>query len=438
MLAALFHNLLLTRLNHKLMFPWRLLELASSAAYLLWMSHQSVFRWRYDRPLSLEQFQQKFPDDFSCAAYLAKKRWPNGFVCPHCGGSKGWKLRTRPWVWECGSDIADEHGELSLCRKQTSVIAGTIMHKTHLPLRQWFLAAHLITTHSNGISALQLQAKLGIGSYKTAWLLLHKLRRAMVRPDREPLGGPDQVVEIDETSVPFRTKDEPPGGGQGRSPIGKLNIIGAVEWRDEGRSGRIRLEPIRSNGRESLHPFVLKNTLEETTIYTDGNQAYQGIPGRYHESKVVKGIPAHLWFKRIHRVFALMKRWMMGVYHGIRRKHLDVYLQEFVFRWNRRRHFSSSFDSLLTIGNGVGHSSLRQIIGRPAVLKNLMERVRGLSQEHRLEAYDQALLSGVPAIFARRLLNPDYEPPAPRVYPRKKPKRPVLPKSKTAFVFATH
>lgn len=280
------------------------------------MAHQSVFRWRYDRPLSLERFQLQFPDDHSCAAYLAKKRWPDGFVCPHCGSRTGWKLRSKPWVWECGGDKADEHGELIPCRKQTSVIAGTIMHKTHLPLRQWFLAAHLVTTHSNGISALQLQAKLGIGSYKTAWLLLHKLRRAMVNPDREKLGGYDEVVEIDETSIPFRTKDEPVGGGQGRSPIGKLNVIGAVEWRDEGRSGRIRLEPIRSNGKESLHPFVLRNTAPHTTIFTDGNQAYQGIPDRKHASKVVGKLPAHLWFKRIHRVFSLLKRWMMGVYHA--------------------------------------------------------------------------------------------------------------------------
>jgi transposase-like protein len=260
------------------------------------------------------------------------------------------------------------------------------MHKTHLPLRQWFLAAHLVTTHSNGFSALQLQAKLGIGSYKTAWLLLHKLRRAMVNPDREKLGGYEEIVEIDETSIPFRTKNEPVGGGQGRSPIGKLNIIGAVEWRDEGRSGRIRLEPIRTNGRESLHPFVLRNTNPHTTIFTIGNQAYQGIPDRKHASKVVGKLPAHLWFKRIHRVLSLMKRWMMGVYHGVRRRHLNIYLQEFVFRWNRRRQYRAAFDSLVAIGNEVGHASLRDIVGRPPVLKALMERVRGGSELDRRQA----------------------------------------------------
>lgn len=402
------------------------------------MAHQSVFRWRYDRPLSLEQFQLRFPDDYACAAYLAKKRWPDGFVCPHCRSTKGWKLRSKPWVWECGGEKADEDCELTLCRKQTSVIAGTIMHKTHLPLRQWFLAAHLVTTHSNGISALQLQAKLGIGSYKTAWLLLHKLRRAMVNPDREKLGGYDEIVEIDETSIPFRTKDEPVGGGQGRSPIGKLNIIGAVEWRDEGRSGRIRLEPIRNNGKESLHPFVLRNTTPHTTIFTDGNQAYQGIPHRKHASKVVGKLPAHLWFKRIHRVFSLMKRWMMGVYHGVRRRHLNIYLQEFVFRWNRRRQYRAAFDSLVAIGNEVGHASLRDIVGRPPVLKTLMEQVRDGTEQDRRQAYSEARSKGVPNVFAQRLLDPDYVAPEPRFYRRNAPTRPVLAKSRSAFVFATH
>ena len=400
------------------------------------MEPQDVFRWRYDRPPSLEQFQLQFPDDYACAAYLAKKRWPDGFVCPHCGSRKGWKLRAKPWVWECAGDVETPFDDRAPCRKQTSVIAGTIMHKTHLPLRLWFLAAHLVTTHSNGISALQLQAKLGVGSYKTAWLLLHKLRRAMISPSREPLGGEDETVEIDETSIPYRVKGEPLDGGQGRSPIGKLNIIGAVEWRDNGRSGRIRLEPIRSNGRESLHPFVLKNTLPGTKIFTDGNQAYQGIPGRDHVARVVGKLPAHIWFKRIHRVFSLMKRWMMGVYHGMRKQHLEVYLQEYVFRWNRRRQFRAAFDSLLTIGNRIGPLTYRDLIGRPPVLRTLMQEVQEGKTSGR-EAYQEALQEGVPAHFAKRLTDPFYAPPEPQSYVRRKPSRPVLAKARTAFVTAT-
>lgn len=396
----------------------------------------AVYRWRNDRPPCLEQFQLRFPDDFACAEYLAKKRWPDGFVCPHCGSKKGWKLRSKPWVWECGGEVEIEFGELVLCRKQTSVIAGTIMHRTQLPLRQWFLAAHFVTTHSNGISALQLQAKLGIGSYKTAWLLLHKLRCAMVNPDREKLGGYKAVVEVDETSIPFRTKNEPVGGGQGRSPIGKLNVIGAVEAFDNGKAGRLRLEPIADNGRESLHPFVLRNTAPGSIIVTDGNPSYNGIPDRKHLVKVVGKLPAHLWLKHIHRVFSLMKRWMMGVYHGVRKRHLQIYLQEYVFRWNRRRQFRAAFDSLLTIGNAIPPMPYRDLVGRPPVLKTLLQEVRD-GEKTPKEAYREALEHGVPGKFAKRLLHPFDDPPEPPVYTRYPPQRPVLAKRKTAFVTAT-
>ena len=119
--------------------------------------------------MSRQEFEALFPDDAACAEYLINKRWPEGFSCPACGGQKAWALdRERP-TWECAG-----------CRRQTPVTAGTIMHRSHLPLKTWFLAAHIVATHSNGISALQLQGQLGIGSYKTAWLLLQKLRRAMV------------------------------------------------------------------------------------------------------------------------------------------------------------------------------------------------------------------------------------------------------------------
>ena len=166
-----------------------------------------------------------FPDDAACAEHLANARWPEGFSCPVCGTRKGWALdRNRP-TWECAE-----------CRRQTSVTAGTILHRSHLPLKTWFLAAHIVATHSNGISALQLQGQLGIGSHKTAWLLLQKLRRAMVDPGRSPL---QTLVEIDETEMPFRSKrdrvDQKTGG---RSPVGKIFIVGAVELSDDGQPRR--------------------------------------------------------------------------------------------------------------------------------------------------------------------------------------------------------
>ena len=160
-------------------------------------------RWKDDRPMSRATFEARFPDEASCARHLAAKRWPDGFVCPACGHDRGWGLKRRRASWECAA-----------CGKETSVTAGTIMHRSHLPLKTWFMAVHIVTSHSNGISALQLQAQLGLGSYKSAWLLLHKLRRAMVDPDRSLL---EDLIEIDEATLPFRTAKDPATGGQGRS-----------------------------------------------------------------------------------------------------------------------------------------------------------------------------------------------------------------------------
>ena len=127
------------------------------------------------------------------------------------------------------------------------------MHRRHLPLKTWFMAVHIVTSHSNGISALQLQAQLGLGSYKSAWLLLHKLRRAMVDPDRSLL---EDLVELDEATLPFRTVKDPTAGGQGRSPQGKMRIAGAVELSPEGEPRRIRLAPIGISPRAAFVPSL--------------------------------------------------------------------------------------------------------------------------------------------------------------------------------------
>ncbi len=291
---------------------------------------------------------RRFPDDAACAEYLAKRRWPEGFRFPACPSQKGWKLDAKPWTFECAA-----------CGKQTSVTAGTIMHRTHLPLRTWFLAAHLVATHSNGISALQLQTQVGIGSYKTAWFLLHRLRKAMISPDRAALAG---VIEIDETSIPFRTKDEPVMGGQGRSPIGKLIVAGAVEVYDDGSPGRIRLLAIRDFTRSTLHAFVEKATAPGSLISTDGNPSYNGVEGRKHFSRVIGDMPAHVFMPWIHRVFSNLKRWGLGVYHGFRKLYLQAYLDEFCFRWNRRKWRSVSFDRLLGIGVVIGPMPLKALV----------------------------------------------------------------------------
>ena len=226
------------------------------------MGHHPVSRWKYDRPPSLQQFMAKFANDDACADWLARPRWTDDFRCPTCQARRSRKLETKAWTWECAD-----------CGRQTSVTAGTIMHRTHLPLRTWFLAAHLMATHSNGISALQLQAKLGIGSHKTAWLLLDKLRRSMVDPERDPLEG---MVEIDEISIVYRTKDDPVAGGQGRSHEGKMLIAGAVEYIEGGKAGRIRLAVIPDFTEPTLKGFVAGNTADGSTILTDDSMSSRG------------------------------------------------------------------------------------------------------------------------------------------------------------------
>lgn len=305
-------------------------------------------RWKFDRPMSRTDFSKRFPDDAACAAFLFQQRWPAGFVCPACGGAKAWALKSKSHAFECAA-----------CGRQTSVTAGTIFHRSKLPLLIWFQAIHAVASHSNGISALQLQGQLGLGSYKTAWLLLAKLRRAMVDPERSLL---DDLVEVDESDIPFRTKDDPVAGGQGRSAIGKMHIIGGVELSPGGKPRRIRLAPLEDFTARSIGDFVAGAVTAGATIVSDGLPSYLTLKAYKHRRKVVGSMAAHVLLPWIHRVFANLKRWTLGVFHGVRRKHLKRYLDEFVFRWNRRRHMKSSFDMLVTIGAKLPHAGYREFV----------------------------------------------------------------------------
>src|SRR3954452_13860465 len=195
-----------------------------------------------DFPKSLPEFERRFPDEAACAEWLLERRWEGGFVCPGCGHDGYWRLGRKVPTLQCKA-----------CRRETSVTAGTVMHRSHLPLRVWFLAAWLAATHRNGMSARQLWLQLGLGSYKSAWLLLRKLRRAMVDPEAGPLAG---LVEVDETGLPFRAGDEP--ARPGRSHEGKLLVAGAVEIKGEG-PGRVRLVVIEDYSAATLGGFVAGN-----------------------------------------------------------------------------------------------------------------------------------------------------------------------------------
>ena len=302
--------------------------------------------------MSRAAFEVRFADEAACARHLAAMRWPDGFVCPACGHDKGWELKRRRTSWECAA-----------CGRQTSVTAGTIMHRSHLPLKTWFMAIHIVTSHSNGISALQLQAQLGLGSYKSAWLLLHKLRRAMVDPGRSLLEG---LVEVDKATLALRTADDPVAGGQGRSAQGKMLIAGAVELSPAGEPRRIRLAPIEDFSADSLHGFVAGVAAPGAQVITDGWSGYAKLSDHDHDPKVIGSMAAHVVLKWIHRVFSNLKRWALGTFHGLRRAHLHRYLDEFVFRWNRRRHTATAFDTLLTIGTRLPPATCRDFVEQRA------------------------------------------------------------------------
>ena len=273
-----------------------------------------------DFPRTLMELERRFGDDEACRAYLFALRWPDGFVCPGCGGHA--VLAIRRDLWRCGD-----------CRRETSVMAGTIFQDSKLPLTVWFRAMWQVTSQKNGMSALGLQRVLGLGSYKTAWAMLHKLRRAMVRPGRERLRG---VVEVDETY--WGGEEE---GVRGRQTLEKAMIAVAAEAAPgRGKAiGRIRLRHIPDANRTTLHNFIAETIEPGSTVVSDGLQSYRELKGYVHDRHVQSRQPAdaeHL-LPRVHRVASLLKRWLLGTHQGaIAHEHLDDYLDEFTFRFNRR------------------------------------------------------------------------------------------------------
>ena len=268
-------------------------------------------------PHDLQEFDAWFGTEEECRAYLVKLRWPKGFVCPYCGGTKAWKIRVI--LWQCCA-----------CKRQVSVTVGTVFQDTRTPLRVWFQAMWWLTTQKNGASALGLQRVLGLRKYQTAWTWLHKLRSAMVRPGRELLNG---RVEVDETYLGGLEEGHP-----GRGTQNKALIVVAVEEVGK-RSGRIRLSVIKSASAENLLGFIQANIAPESTVHTDGWKGYSGLSklGYTHEVCVIRTSKAHDLLPRAHRVISLLKRWLLGTHQGsVGYKHLDYYLDEFTFRFNRR------------------------------------------------------------------------------------------------------
>lgn len=288
-------------------------------------------------PRTLLDFEHRFRTEEACQDYLIRLRWPQGFICPRCDHPHAW--RTRRGHLHCGG-----------CRRDISVRAGTIFEGTKLPLRIWFRAIWWATNQKSGVSALGLQRTLGLGSYETAWILLHKLRRAMVRPGRERLSG---KVEVDEVAIGGRKR------GKSGMHNGKTLVVVAAEVRGKG-TGRIRLQTVPVTSKVHLQDFVKEHIAEGSEIVTDGGWGYFGLAnkGFIHDPVVLTGkgdAASSVVLPRVHRIAALLKRWLLGTHQGrVSRDQLDSYLDEYAFRFNRRASESRGMLFFRVLQQAVG------------------------------------------------------------------------------------
>jgi transposase-like protein len=306
-------------------------------------------------PRDLPSFLARFGSDAQCRAYLYARRWPQGFCCAGCGHGAAYHHQKR-LIEECAG-----------CGKQHSLLAGTIFEQTKTGLARWFLAIWLVTSSKGGISAMELQRQMGFGSYQTAWSWLHKIRKAMVRPERGPLS---ERVEADETLVGGAKP-----GKRGRGAAGKTVVAGAVEaGRGKGRGrrlGRLRLQAVADASAKSLEGFLAGNVAPPAAVTTDGWQGYAGLDRAGYDHQPINLTAgwgdAVLRLPAIHLVFGLAKRWLLGTHHGgVSTKHLQAYLDEYVFRFNRRtaKSISHRFARLVEQAVATPPASYRNIVGK--------------------------------------------------------------------------
>ena len=302
-------------------------------------------------PKTLRQFQSDFATEEACQRYLAACRWPDGFHCPRCGHEKAYEL------------VKQRRQQCAKCRYQASLTSGTVLHRTQIPLTHWFWTTYLMTT-KRGVSALLLQRQLGLPCYETAWVMLHKLRRAMVNASREPLRG---EVEVDDTWI---------GGDQaGLRGSRQLKdrraalVLVAVEKRGRA-SGRARMSVIPDFKAATIMKFLTQNVAPGSIIYTDGLKSFAGLleAGFKH---VIRNQPIRTELRRgvksavplADRAIGNLQQWLIGTYHGVSKAHLQVYLDEFVFRHNRRKTPAAAFQTLLGLGTGRRSTTYDQIRG---------------------------------------------------------------------------
>ena len=270
-----------------------------------------------DYPKTIMEFESKFATEETCREYLFRLRWPDGFKCPRCNNEKAWSLKDS--LYQCIK-----------CNYKVSVITGTIFQDTHKSLVLWFRAIWWVTGQKNGANALGIQKIMGLGSYKTAWTWLHKLRRAMVTPARDNLSG---IIEVDEAYIGGEKS-----GKRGRGSEGKALIVIAVEIKDS-LIGRIRIKRVKDASSKSLNNAIESTINKGSLIQTDGWKGYAHVGSLGYKHKIVrqKNEVGENLLPHCHRVVSLLKRWLLGTHQGaVSPEHLDYYLDEFTFRFNRR------------------------------------------------------------------------------------------------------
>jgi transposase-like protein len=274
-----------------------------------------------DFPATLQAFDDWFSTEEKCLAFIRKLRWPKAFQCPACNHTEGWHLSNG--LIRCSN-----------CLQDISILNGTIFHKTRKPLKVWFQAMWYITSQKSGGSALGLKRILGLGSYQTAWTWLHKMRHAMVRPDRDMLKG---TVEVDETMI----GGESHGGKRGRGAENKHIVVIAIEIIDPIGFGRVRMKRIETADSDNLISFIKSNVSAGSQIRTDAWRGYSSVAANDYVHEAINisasGDPAHVTMPGVHRVASLLKRWLLGTHQGsVSSQHLEYFLDEYTFRFNRR------------------------------------------------------------------------------------------------------
>ena len=298
--------------------------------------------------MNVATFHERFGDDQACLEHLKQVRWGaklERFVCPDCGHPRGWWLPKRQLV-ECMD-----------CHKQTSVTAGTMFHRIRTPLWKWFWAIYQMAQDKKGIAAVELAKQIGV-CYTTAWLILHKLRRAMRdRTQRYKLQG---LVEVDETYVGGRAPGTPGRGAEKKTPVAV-----AVELDDRQKPRRIAMSVLAKVDSHSLKRFTEGAIEKGSKLRTDGWGSYRSVAkaGYEHEAIVTGGgRRAVQTFPWLHTFISNMKRMILGTYHSVAPKHLDDYLAEFVYRANRRWMEAHLFDRLLVAAVTGKPMSYKQLV----------------------------------------------------------------------------